>query len=106
LDHHRIPAGTFDFDKLVEELKESELATANPTNGCLVGFAKPGSSACQMEHLDDTQLVLRLFDQAHKATSTEGNPMESVWLNKPPTIYQRDLENWIKDKNNGSSPRG
>jgi hypothetical protein len=82
-DAHDFPPGTFDFEKLVDELKPKLPGKAG-ANGPFVGFDQPNSNTTQLQPFGDTPTLIPLFEKALDASSDVSDNAKALWKKIPP----------------------
>jgi hypothetical protein len=91
-DFDGFPAGTFDFEGVVQRLQRAVSQTAAAQTGCYVAFWESNSAVTTEQAVDDVQLILRLFDQAHNAPKTRLSQVDDIWLANPPAACQKAFQ--------------
>lgn len=85
VDLDMIPAGTFQFNQVVDELRARIDSGAQFGRDCTVAFVRPNTTNTAGQPISDASIVLRWFDTVHKVKRSPWSQVDRCWSRQPPT---------------------
>jgi RNA polymerase sigma factor (sigma-70 family) len=87
-DSAHMPAGTFDLDRLAEEVKKRTVPKGTLSDSYTVGLFKKGDRTASSVYPVDARFVAGLFATARQsAQPVSADRLESLWSLRPPTPF-------------------